>query len=361
MKKDSGNENLLMILDENDERRQKFDALFKQRGFNVIAYATVAEIPDTLYRNIPEIVVVGADRMTADICREIRQLPDLVKVPIIAVSGANDHDDRAKAAACEVFDYLASPYSESELFAHVDNHIKNSRSRKWLRERMAEQMQELTEVQMETIIAMAELAESRDSLTANHLPRIRRYCKLIADELSKHSHFSREITREFVDLIFHASALHDIGKIGVRDGILNKYGKLTDEEFEIVASHTTKGSLTLESVLDKHPNNPFVRMSVDIVRFHHERWDGSGYPLQMAGETIPISARIMALADVYDVVRSKRSYKEARTHEEAVEEILKIRTKQLGPYVVDAFMAINEQFAKVYEQYPEETLYWTEK
>lgn len=347
------NNGLIMILNEDEIQRMALEKLLNIRGFKTIFFDDAEKIPDTLYWNPPDVIIIEVRGRVSEICRKLRSMCDIAKIPIVAVSESGEYDDRAECASLGVFDYISGPYLESELFARIDNHMKNILSIRWLRERMSAQISELTEVQMETIIAIAELAESRDSLTANHLKRVRIYCKLIAEELSKNKKFAREITSDFIDLISHASALHDIGKIGVRDGILNKYGRLTDEEFEIVASHTTRGSLTLESVLEKHPNNPFVKMGADIVRFHHERWDGEGYPFKIAGEAIPLSARIMAIADVYDAVRSKRSYKESKTHHEAVDEILRIKGKQLGPNVVDAFIAINPELAKVYEQFPE--------
>ncbi|MCL2767170.1 MAG: HD domain-containing protein [Synergistaceae bacterium] len=342
--------NLIIIVSYDDFCKQFLEELLNKHGYKTIFFASERHIPDTLYRTIPELVIIAVKETAASVCRAIRLLPDISRVPIIVLCESNDSSDRSAAFSAGCSDYVISPFDEVEILNRIEIHLENKRSHQWLRDKITEQTKGLTEAQMETIIAMAELAESRDSLTMLHLNRIRRYSKILAQKLSEDEQFHREITPEFSDVIYHASALHDIGKIGVKDGILNKYGKLTAEEFEIIASHTIKGSMALESVIERHPNSQFIRMSVEIVRFHHEKWNGSGYPLGIAGEMIPLSARIMALSDIYDAVRSKRSYKEAKTHEEAVEEITKMSGTHLDPRIVDAFVEIQEEFINIYEQ-----------
>jgi len=344
--------NLVMIISYDNFYEQFLDKLLNEHGYITIIYSNEQQIPYTLYRSIPELVIIAAKDKAAPACRAVRSLSDISRTPIIVLCGSNDSTDRSLSFSAGCTDYVIPPFDETEILARINIHLESKRSHQWLRDRITEQTKELTEAQMETIIAMAELAESRDSLTMLHLNRIRAYCRVLAKKLSEADQFHREITQEFTDLIYHASALHDIGKIGVKDGILNKYGKLTDEEFEIIASHTTKGSIALESVIERYPDSHFIRMSVDIIRFHHEKWNGKGYPLGIAGETIPLSARIMSVSDVYDAVRSKRSYKEAKTHEEAVEEIIKMKETHLDHRIVDSFIETQQEFNKIYEQIP---------
>ena len=344
--------NLIMIISNDGFCKHFLEELLSKHGYDTIFYTDELQIPETLYRTIPELVIITAKDKAASVCSAVHSHPDISRVPVVALCESNDKSDRSLAFSAGCTDYVVPPFDETEILARINIYLENKRSHQWLRERITEQTKELTEAQMETIIAMAELAESRDSLTTLHLDRTRAYCRVLANKLSEADQFRREVTQEFTDLIYHASALHDIGKIGVKDGILNKYGKLTDEEFEIIASHTTKGSIALESVIEKYPDSRFIRMSVEIIRFHHEKWDGRGYPLGIAGETIPLSARIMAFSDVYDAVRSKRSYKEAKTHEEAVEEILKIKDIHLDPRIVDCFIGVQQEFIRIYEQIP---------
>jgi putative two-component system response regulator len=345
------NRNLVMVISYNDFYKQFMDSVLNKHGYETISFFNVQQIPDTIYMTIPELVIIIAEDKAAPICRAVRSLPDIGRIPIIILCESNDISDRIESYSAGCSDYALSPFDETEILARMEIHLENRRLHHWLRDKITEQTKELTEAQMETIIAIAELAESRDSLTTNHLDRTRIYCSVLAKKLSESEKFRRESNQEFVDIIYHASALHDIGKIGVRDGILNKDGKLTDEEFEIIISHTTRGSIALEKKKKKHPNNIFIRMSIEIIRFHHEGWNGKGYPIGIAGETIPLSARIMTLSDVYDAVRSKRAYKEAKTHEEAVEEILKMKGIHLDPRIVDAFVDIQHEFAMIYKQF----------
>lgn len=347
------NKHLIMTISYNDFYKQVFDSLLIKNGYNTISYTDVKQIPDTLFMTIPDLILIVAENNAASTCRAVRSNSDVGRIPIIILSESNDRLDRTESFGAGCYDYVCLPFDEAEILARISIHLENRRMLGWLRDRITEQTKELTEAQMETIIAMAELAESRDSHVTFHLDRIRRYCSVLSMKLSESEQFRHMINQEFIDTIFQASALHDIGKIGVRERILNKCGKLTKEEFEIIASHTTKGSMALESVIEKYPNNSFTRMSIEIIKFHHERWNGKGYPIGLAGETIPLSARIMALSDVYDAVRSKRAYKEAKTHEESVEEILKMKGFHLDPRIVTAFFEIQHEYEKIFKQFQE--------
>ena len=158
---------------------------------------------------------------------------------------------------------------------------------------------------MATIFALAKLADSRDKDTGRHLERVQILCRLLAVEMASRPKYSDNITGDYVENIVCASPLHDIGKVAIPDAILLKPDKLTDEEFAVMKKHTTYGAETLELVLEKHPANTFVRMGIEIARSHHEKWNGAGYPDGLRGPAIPLSARIMAVADCYDAMRSK--------------------------------------------------------
>ena len=176
---------------------------------------------------------------------------------------------------------------------------------------------------------MAKLAEARDEDTGDHLKRIQIYCRLIAEKLSLNSNYKDRINAEFIDNLQKASPLHDIGKVGIRDVILLKPGKLTKEEFQEMKQHTLIGANTLEEVYQNYPSNYFIKVGIEIARSHHEKWDGSGYPDGLCGEEIPLSAQIMALVDVYDALRSKRVYKEAYSSNETKRIIIEASGKPL--------------------------------
>ena len=205
-------------------------------------------------------------------------------------------------------------------------------------------MKEISESQMATILALANLAESRDDDTGRHIERVQILCRLLATQLSKQPGFDTIIDLPYIDRLYYASALHDIGKVGIPDGVLLKRGKLTEEEFAIVKKHTIIGARTLETVKQNYPRNPFIDMGILVTMHHHERWDGSGYPSGLKEQSIPLAARIMAVADVYDALVSERCYKTAFTHEESCEIIRQGSGTQFDPALVEVFLANAEDF-----------------
>jgi len=201
-----------------------------------------------------------------------------------------------------------------------------------------------------TILGLAKLAEYRDKSTGNHLERVREYSKLIARHLAKSNKYKGYITNEYIEDIFHSSVLHDIGKVGISDSILLKPGKLTYEEFEEMKRHTTFGGDVLTAVDAKIKGQSFLTMGKEIAYYHHEKWNGKGYPKGLKGDEIPLSARIVALADTYDALTSKRSYKEAFTEENTKNIIIGDKGKHFDPDVVNAFIANTNKFYKIREE-----------
>jgi putative two-component system response regulator len=202
-----------------------------------------------------------------------------------------------------------------------------------------------------TIFAMARLAESRDPETGLHLERVRGYSCTLAKELASRDKYQVTITPSFITMLYQTSPLHDIGKVGIPDYILLKPDRLDEEEFEIMKTHTRIGAETLESVLMNHPGAEFLRMARDIAGYHHERFDGKGYPSNLAGDDIPLAARIFSVADVYDALVSRRIYKAAFTHDVALNIILKGSGTQFDPDVVESFTRLQDEFERISSKY----------
>ena len=215
-----------------------------------------------------------------------------------------------------------------------------------LEELVNKKVNEVTESQMSTIFALVKLAESRDDETGAHVERTAELCKLMAIYLRDDPKYNHIIDNEFIENIYKASPLHDIGKVGIPDNILLKKGKLTFEEFEIMKTHVEIGYETLKEVHSKYAVNSFLKMGMDITRNHHERWDGSGYPRGLAGEHIPLSGRIMAIVDAYDALRSKRVYKEAYSHAKSMKIINRNKGKHFDPNIVKVFLEHHIEFKK---------------
>ena len=205
----------------------------------------------------------------------------------------------------------------------------------------------ISKMQNALIMTLADLVESRDENTGQHIKKTAAYVKIILDEMQREGIYSDQLTQKFVEDVYKSAPLHDIGKIAVPDAILNKPGKLTKEEFDIMKNHTTAGGKILTSIIDMVPENHYLYEAKNLATYHHERWDGKGYPTGLEGENIPLSARIMAVADVFDALISKRSYKEGFPLDKAMNIILEERGTHFDPKLVDVFIAAKEEVFKV--------------
>ena len=218
---------------------------------------------------------------------------------------------------------------------------------------MVSGMRELLLTQDITIESMANLAEYRDPETGGHIKRTRRYVKLLSEHIKKHDKYKHFLSDATIDMLYKSAPLHDIGKVGIPDNILLKPGRLTEEEFEVMKTHTTIGRDVIKSSVRKLGKKSFLTLAAEIAYSHQEKWDGSGYPQGLKGEAIPISGRLMALADVYDALISKRVYKSPSSHVKSVDIIKKGRGTHFDPDMVDAFLEIHEQFRTIAREFPD--------
>ena len=215
---------------------------------------------------------------------------------------------------------------------------------------MKQQMDDISDENLKGIFAMAKLAETRDSDMEKHLERVRTFSLLLTEKLGSRSRYQRQIDSRFTNNIFRASPLHDIGKAAIPDHILVKPGRLTQQEFTIIQTHADHGARTLETIKKQYPESAVLSMGIEISRYHHEKWDGSGYPHGLQRNAIPLAARILAVADVYDALSFTRCYKPAYTHEYSCEIIMQSSGSHFDPDVVDAFVDVNDKFRESREQ-----------
>ena len=269
-----------------------------------------------------------------DLCREVRKRSWSGYVYFILLTLRGGVDNVVCGLDAGADDFLTKPFQPQEL---------------QMRLRTGERVLALESRDL-MIFAMAKLAESRDKDTGAHLERMREYSRILADELSRWPQHSETIDGDYVQLIYQTSPLHDIGKVGVPDSVLLKPGPLTPDEMAIMQRHTLLGGDTLQSVATTRPDAQFLRMARDIAITHHERYDGRGYPCGLKGDQIPLCGRIVALADVYDALTSKRVYKPAFDHVKAREIILGGNGTQFDPDVVQAFINREQEFIDVARQ-----------
>jgi len=223
------------------------------------------------------------------------------------------------------------------------------RYNKHLEQLVEEKVREISASQMATIYALIKLAESRDDDTGAHIERTASFCRLLAQKARSAPEYAGIVTDSYIETIYKASPLHDIGKVGIPDSILLKPGSLTKEEYAVMKTHVKIGYDTLSKVAQQYDKNDFLRMGMDIALYHHEKWDGSGYISGLKGDEIPLSARIMAISDVYDALRSRRIYKDALTHEESIKTIASSKGSHFDPGLVDILILHHEEFKDLYD------------
>ena len=333
--------NVLVVDDELIARRAAAHTL-QQAGYDVTTAQDGREALDILARGQHRLVVTdwrmpGMDGV--ELCRAIRTGQFTHYIYCIMLTGQTRPEETIEGLSAGADDYVHKPFNPAELILRVNIG----------RRIIGLEMRDMT------IFTLAKLAESRDPETGEHLQRVRSYCRVIAKHLQDNPTFCQQVDDEYVGLIYQTSPLHDIGKVAIPDRILLKPGRLTAEEFEIMKTHTVHGAATLDAALEEYPGTPFLEMARDIALGHHERYDGRGYPRGLAGDEIPLSARIMALADVYDALTSRRVYKEAYSHARAKAMITDEAGTHFDQAIVEAFLVHEQQFITVREQFAETT------
>ncbi len=255
------------------------------------------------------------------------------------------------------YDYIVKPFEVDDLLVTVERAVERARLirqneeyRRDLERMVKEQTVEIRQTRDIALLTLARLAESRDSATGRHLERMAEYSRRLAQAASREPTLAPhlgKITGEFVDHLYKSSPLHDIGKVGIPDAILLKPGPLAPDEVAVMRRHPEIGGDTLRDVIERYDGHRFLRMGMEIAYCHHEHWDGSGYPRGLAGLDIPLAARIVALADAYDTITSRRPYKNASDHDEAVRRIARDRGTHFDPVLVDVFLRCHREFAEI--------------
>ena len=289
-----------------------------------------------------------------EVCAHLKADPKTASIPVIFLTALSQEEDEAQGLKLGAVDYVTKPFRPALVKARVRNQLELKHHRDRLEEAVRERTREL-ELTREVIIdSLAAMAERRDLETGGHIQRTRRYVQFLAERAASHPDFAEILSPETIALFASTAPLHDIGKVGIPDGILLKPGKLTDEEFRVMGYHTLYGYEILRDGERRLRGNTFLSHAQDIARDHHERWDGRGYLRGLVGEEIPLSARIMTLADVYDALVSRRPYKEPFPHHVAMEIIAEGRGTRFDPRLVDLFLASGDAFFQIFQEHADE-------
>lgn len=333
----------IMVVDDTPANLTLLATMLNSKGYKVrpvpggkfALKAIEAELPDLILLDITMPEIDGYE-----ICRILKADQRYKDIPIIFISALSETYDKVKAFTTGGVDYVTKPFQFEEVEARVETHLKLRRYQVYLEDLVKAKVKEISDAQISTIFALSKLAESRDTDTGTHLDRVRVYCRLLAERLCENERYKPVVTPDFIRDVSNASPLHDIGKVAIADHILLKPGRLTPDEFSVMKTHTVIGAETLGQVKKLYPYNNFINTGISIARSHHERWDGSGYPDSLAGEDIPLAARIMSVADVYDALRSKRCYKQALSREESRKIIMDAGGTQFDPALVEVFAGV---------------------
>lgn len=353
---------VILIVDDTPDNITLLSALLKDvykikiatNGVKALHIASTLPSPDLILLDVMMPEMDGYET-----CKRLKENPVTAEIPVIFLTAKSQVSDEEMGLRLGAVDYISKPVSPPIVLARVATQLNLVRARNLLQDQnkhletlVQDRTRKLAKMQDAIIMAMASLAETRDNETGNHIRRTQNYVAALARQLRDHPRFSHELSEENIELLYKSAPLHDIGKVGIPDNILLKPGKLDSDEFEIMKQHTTYGRetiLTVERYLGE--SNEFLRFAREITYSHQEKWDGSGYPENLSGDAIPISARLMAVADVYDALISKRVYKPAFSHEEAIDIMRKGRGSHFDPDILDVFLRITEEFKDIAMRY----------
>lgn len=338
--------------------REHYRVKLAINGLKGLALAATA-LPDLILLDIMMPEVDGYE-----VCKRLKANPATAKIPVIFLTAKVETADEERGFELGAVDFIHKPIVPSIVLVRVRAHLQIKAwqtfledKSAWLQHEVERRVSEVSNLQEASIRVMVSLAEFRDECTGNHIRRTQTYVRLLAVYLSKQDRDREFLTPKHIDYIAKAAPLHDIGKIAIPDHILLKPGKHTPEEFEIMKTHTIKGEGMLARTRhEMGEDNLMLNFASQIARHHHERWDGTGYPDRLHGENIPLAARLMAVADFYDALRSHRPYKNAFSHEDAVQMLIDQRGKQFDPALVDAFITLQNEFCRIAAQLADDTL-----
>jgi putative two-component system response regulator len=346
----------IFVVDDNTVNLMTADKTLSD-WYNVITIASASTMFDFLKNTIPDLILL--DILMPDVdgfeaLRNLRADKRYMHIPVIFLTSKNDANTEALGFEMGVIDFISKPFSGPVLLNRIKTHLHIEEiiaERTAIISEQTEMLRQRTErllrLQKSMITVLASMVENRDRLTGEHITRTTGYIKILIDEMFKRGLYVDEMKNWDIDVVISSSRMHDLGKIAVTDLILNKPGKLTEEEFEIIKTHASEGEKIIDEIIKESGDEAFLQNAKLFAGYHHERWDGMGYPRRLKETEIPLQGRIMAIADVYDALVSERPYKSAFTHEKAVEIILENRGKQFDPKIIDVFNEVNSLFVKV--------------
>jgi len=329
----------VFIVDDNDTNlmaaKTALDGTYK-----TFALPSAEKMFKLLEKITPDLILLDVDMPEMDGFQAMSVMKsdvNLKSIPVIFLTGKNDGESEIRGFEIGALDFINKPFSAPVLIRRIETHIETDKLVK-------ESQQAVRDVHNATISVIADMVESRDKVTGGHIERTQAYLEILLNALIRAGIYESEIANWDKNFLLPSAQLHDVGKISVSDLILNKPGKLTDEEFDLIKQHSANGEKIIDEIISRTKDDGFLGHAKKFAGYHHEKWNGTGYPRGLKEDEIPLEGRIMAIADVYDALVTERPYKKPFTHEQAVEIIKDGSGTHFDPKIVDAFMTVIEDF-----------------
>ena len=346
------NKKLIFLVDDNLIHLSTGQAAL-QPEYTVITIPSGEKLLFILKKTVPDLILLDVEMpgMSGyDTIKEIKANPETADIPVIFLTGKSEDGNEFLGLSLGAVDYITKPFSKPILLKRVEHQLTLKAFTDDLEKMVEERTDKIQRLQNGVVFVLADMVENRDAGTGGHIERTTAYLKILIDAILARGLYTDEIRRLDLNLLVSSARLHDAGKITISDAILNKPEKLTDEEFLIMKKHAKEGERIINQIVFRtEEDGDFLYNARLFAGYHHERWDGKGYPYGLEGEKIPLQGRIMALADVYDALISERPYKKALTHEDAMKIICEGRGTQFDPYLTDLFMSLSDIIKTVSE------------
>lgn len=327
-----------------------YDVVLAQSGMQALKYLK-NHVPDLILLDIHMPYMDGYETIV-----EIKKIPSAEQIPVIFLTASEHSNDEIKGLELGAVDFIIKPFVAQSMLQRIRNQMELAEYRKNLEQMVREKTRQIEKIQDAIVITLIDLMKCRDGLTGGHLIRVASYTEILLQALYQRKKYLDIIDEQYISEIRRGAYLHDIGKIGIADKTLLKDSRLTEQEREYMKQHTILGGEVLDKVLKEIGEESFLTHSRDLAYYHHEKWNGTGYPFGISGTDIPLSARILSIADVYDALTSKRSYKEPFSHEKSVEIVVQDSGVAFDPEIIEVFQEIEGEFHKAKEKFEEDLI-----